>query len=275
MSKTTKLYFDDFEGDAKVKVSKKEVYIKYGDDLTPFSYLILMGLFGFMIYRVFTNGKVDPFWETAFTILMAMGIFYYLLRFIGFILGPLGRIFSNPNRIYVSSDMVYASSSTIDSKEISKLGVAAKFASLAMAGAMSEKGKKVGRNIYMGAAAMVPSAYSKTSNIITFFHKNGLQGSLITDASSCKKIIDAVNQSDLSLVSEYITYLNDSKINPELSCAEISSELRKLEDELGSKTELCKSGASAKMRQDALAASELIAKRIRLLGVLHKQLKCQ
>lgn len=275
MSKTAKLYFDDFEGDAKVKVSKREVSIKYGDDLTTFSYLILMCLLGFMVYGVFTNGKVDPFWKTAFSILMAMGIFYYLLRFIGFILGPLGRIFSNPNQIYVSSDMVYANSSTTDSKEISKLGVAAKFASLAMAGAMSEKGKKVGRNVYMGAAAMVPSTYSKTSNIITFFHKNGLQGSLITDATSCNKIIEAVNQSNLSLVSEYITYLNDSKVNPELACTEVSSELRKLEDELGSKTELSKSGASAKIRQDALAASELLEKRIRLLGILHKQIKSQ
>jgi hypothetical protein len=273
MSKSTKLYFGDFEGDAKVEISREGISIKYDDDLTGFSYMVIMCFLGILLYRVFTNDEAYPFWQTVFAILMVIGILNYLLLFIGFILGPLGKIFRNSKRIHVSKDIIYANSSAVDSKEVSKLGVAAKFASLAMAGAMSKQGKKIGRNVYMGAAAMVPSTYSKTSNIITFFHKNGLQGRLITDASSCNKIIDAVNQDDLNLVSEYLTYLNDSKINPDLSCSEVSSELKTLEDELSSKIELTKAGSSAKIRIEALAASEVIAKKIRLLGILYKQIK--
>lgn len=275
MSKKARLYFDGFEGDAKVKVSKKEVCIKYGEDLTGFSNFILFGFFFFLIYIVITNGKADPFWQTTFSIVMLMGASYYILLFIGFILGPVGRIFSNPNRICVSTDLLYAKSSTVDSNETSKLGVAAKFASLAMAGAMSEKGEKVGRNVYMGAAAMVPGTYAKTSNVITFYHKNGMPGSLVTDASTGSKIINIVNQGDMSLVSEYIVYLNDFKNNPELSCAEVASELKKLEVELDGKLAVSKSGASAKIRQEAFTDSETLVKRIRLLGILHKQMKCQ
>lgn len=122
---------------------------------------------------------------------------------------------------------------------------------------------------------MVPGTYAKTSNVITFYHKNGMPGSLVTDASAGNKIINIVNQSDLSLVSEYLVYLNDFKNNPELSCAEVASELKKLEVELDGKLAVSKSGASAKIRQEAFTDSETLVKRIRLLGILHKQMKCQ
>lgn len=275
MSKNIKLYFGDFEGDAKLDVSRKGITIKYGDDLTVFSKMILMLFFFFLLYSVLTDDKDDPFWKTVFMLFIATSMLYYVVKFIAFILGPFGKIFSNPKRIHIANELVYASSSKIDSEEVSKLGIAAKFASLAMAGAMSEQGKKVGRNVYMGAAAIIPGTYSKTSSIITFFHKSGLHGGLITDASSCDKIINSVDQSDLRLVKEYITYLNDAKINPSLSSVEVSNKLKKLEDELAGKTEVCKTGTSAKVRQEAVAACEMLLKRIKLLKILYKQIKNQ
>ncbi len=272
VAKNNKLYFENYEGDVKVKISRKRITIKYGDKLTVLSQMVIMFIIGFMVYKVFTDEKDDQFFQVAFGLFILIGILYYFLRFIGFILGPFGKIFSNQKLINVSNDLVYASSSTIDSTEVSKLGVAAKLASLAMSGKMSEQGKKIGRNLYMGAAAIVPDTYNKTSNVIDFIHKNGLQGRLIADASTCGKIINIVDQRDMNLVKEYVTYLNDAKINPDLSCTEVTNKLKKLEDELASNRELSKAGSSAETRQGALAITESIEKRIKLLRILYAQI---
>jgi hypothetical protein len=272
MAKNNKLHFDNYEGDAKVKVSRKRITIKYGDKLTLFSQMVILFIVVFIVYKAFTDEKDDQFFQAAFALFILIGILYYFLRFIGFILGPYGKIFSNEKLIDVSSDLVYVNSSTQDTKEVSKIGVAAKLASLAMSGKMSEQGKRIGRNVYMGAAAIIPNTYNKTSNVIDFIHKNGLQGRLIADASTCSKIVNIVAQCDINLVKEYVTYLNDAKINPDLCCTEVTRKLKALEDELASNRELSKFGSSAETRQGALAITDNIEKRMKLLKTLYTEI---
>ncbi|SFI61692.1 hypothetical protein SAMN05216206_2555 [Pseudomonas guineae] len=229
--------------------------------------LFLSLFFVFLFYSAFKNGNTNIL-LTSVVSLFVCGIAYLVLKILAFMLGPVGRFFINPSKITIEKDLIFASGSSEESDKLSKLGVATKFASLAMAGAMSEKGRKIGRNVYLGAATMIPSSYKKTNNFITFFHKNGLSGSFSADAKTCESIITAVNQEDIKLVAEYTIYLKDAKVNPVLVKEEVKNELQALMLEITKQADIAKSGSSAKSRQGAVSVHESLLKKSRNLNML-------
>lgn len=142
MTKTSQLYFGQFSGDAKITQSKNSVIIKYDKSLAIFSILIIIFAFLLTSYVAFTDEKSSSFPLKVIHPLASVVYVYFLIRIVSFILGPLGGIFRTSKRIDVAADLIYADSSTVTSTRVTKLGVAAKFASLAMAGDLTEQGKK-------------------------------------------------------------------------------------------------------------------------------------
>ena len=274
MAKKIYITYNGVDGEANIKHTKKGLVISYGEDTTLLAQLVLIGIFIYLTYRAITYGEVNIF-LAPIVALLATAAAYWALKLISFVLGPLGKLLINPSQIVVCEDLIYASGSSSESTEVSKLGVAAKFASLAMAGAMSEKGKKIGRNVYLGAAAMTPNTYKKTTNFITFYHKNGLQGCLSAGEGLCETIIQSVNQTDLKLVEDYTLYLRDYKVNPDVALSEVKLELDKLIDLMAKQAEIAKSGESAKSRQGASNTLQSLSQKLKVMSTLKNYLSSQ
>lgn len=119
---------------------------------------------------------------------------------------------------------------------------------------------------------MAPDTYNKTSHIVTFIHKYGIKGTLVTDDLSCDKVISTVNQGNLDIANEYLMYLNDSKNNRDLSSNEASNELQRLRVEFAAKSELSRFGANVEARQVAAAACKAISTRMKLFETLNTQI---
>lgn len=272
MSKKIEIDFKDYKGKARLISKRKGDLLKYDENLTGFSYLIVFSFFIYLSYMAVSRGGAGAFFKALLIMVLLAAILAFVLKMVSFVFGSLGRIFYNPKIVSIENDIIYADQKTVDGVQASKAGVATKLASLAMAGAMSDEGKGVGRNLYLGAAVMTPGTSKKTSSIITFLHKNGEMGSVVTDEKTAGKIIDSINQNDADVAREYVTYLEDSKKNPKACYDEVSAKLDTLESELSKQSKLSESAPTANDRAAASEACDILSKRLRLFNILKKQI---
>lgn len=272
MAKKIEMTFGEYEGLAKIKKSRGVFRIRYDSDYTRFSQFLVMASFFFVLYLMVAGKGKASLVEGAVAVIMGPVCLLWFIRVLAFILGPFGKFLYGHKEINFLEDVVYAQGEASSAVVTSKAGVAAKMASLAMAGAMSEEGKKVGRNIYLGAAALIPSTSRVSGVAISFIHRNGEMGVFTVDKKIGAEIVKCVNQEDLKLASEYLSYLRDSRRNPVACLDEVSRKLSGLISDLARKSDLSKSAETVKERSAAFEACELISKKIRLYGVLKSQI---
>lgn len=263
------LEFNNYSGLGKIKKLKNDYVVRYDINYSILSWAIMISTTIYFTHEIYINKSNTDLQSQAI-----IKLFFWLLlsgiaiKTISYIFKPFGKFLMKTKTVNLEKDIIHAIYENTTNETISKTRVAAKFASLAMAGVLSNQGKKAGRNIYLGAAAAIPSTKTESLITIAFIHKNGNQGAVTLNGKNFYKIKDSISSYDAPLVKEYLTYLSDAKTNKTLTINEITENIKNINQRLEQLQIKSSSASTAEQRQKAVSDYNETKKRLILLQIL-------